>query len=284
MDFHSGKPVSKRPSERLRVLLETGFRWSEAAEISGLTLRPVQRWWYRTGSQICDPIDKALAERLIQANYQFSPPRLFDGLMVCGRCRGRMTRPDRSQISGSLHRWACRRCRTDGRRVWVSAAAIKRAVFEALQRRLPEMARLCEHRTGFQREREQRWLEQLEQFQAMGQRLHEAGVPRLAPQVLATRVQLAQDQLGDPPDLSRHDWGATFSSWGAWEGASSHQWRMVAVFFCRKIVWDGERLQVVLFGRRFVDPLLMNAQQHPVDRALWPVHPLAPSHPAHREG
>jgi hypothetical protein len=30
--------------------------------------------------------------------------------------------------------------------------------------------------------------------------------------------------------------------------------------------------------------LLMDAQQHPVDGGLWPVHPLAPSHPAHREG
>lgn len=284
MHFRSGKPASQHPSERLRVLLETGFRWSEAAKISGLTLWPVQRWWHRTGSRICDPIDRALAERLIHANYQFSPPQLFDGLMVCGQCRGRMQRPDRTHAYGRPQRWACRRCRTDGRREWVPAAAIKRAVFEALQRRLPEMARLCEHRTRFQREREQLWLEQLEQFQAMGQRLHEAGVPRLAPQVLAARVQLAQDQLGDPPDLSRHDWGATFSSWGAWEGASSHQWRMVAVFFCRKIVWDGERLQVVLFGRRFVDPLLMDPQQHPVDGALWPVHPLPPGHPAHREG
>lgn len=284
MHSHSGEAVSKHPAVRLRILLENGFFWSKAAKISGHVPRPVRSWWYRTGSQICDPIDKALAERLIRANYQFSPPQLFDGLMVCGTCRGRMTRPDRSHASGNPHRWACRRCRTDGRRVWVSAAAIKRAVFEALQRRLPEMARLCEHRTGFQREREQRWLEQLEEFQAMGQRLHEAGVPRLAPQVLAARVQLAQDQLGDPPDLSRHDWGATFSSWGAWEGASSHQWRMVAAFFCRKVVWDGERLHVVLFGRRFVDPLLMDSQQNPVDGALWPVHPLSPSHPAHREG
>jgi hypothetical protein len=281
--FNSGEPTSQHPSERLRVLLETGFYWSEAARISGLSVMGLRNWWQRTGSDLCDPIDKALAERLIQANYRFSPPQLFDGLMICGRCRGRMQRPVQSRSAGKPHRWACPRCRTDGRRVWVSAAAIKQAVFEALQRRLPEMARLCEHRTGFQREREQQWLEQLEQFQAMGQRLHDAGVPRMAPQVLAARVQLAQDQLGDPPDLGRHDWGASFSSWGAWEGASSHQWRLVVVFFCRKIVWDGERLQVVLFGRRFVDPLLMNPQQDPVDRALWPVHPVHPGHPAHQE-
>ncbi len=283
MHFHSGETASMDPSKRLRILLETGFFWSKAAKVSGLTLWPVRRWWYRTGSQICDPIDKALAERLIRANLHYSPPQLFDGLMVCGRCRGRLQRPDRSNACGDPHRWSCPRCRTDGRRAWVSAAAIKRAMFEALQRRLPEMARLCEYRTGFQRDREQRWLEQLEQFQAIGQRLHDAGVPRMAPQVLAARVQLAQDQLGDPPDLSRHNWGEAFSSWGAWEGASSHQWRSVAAFFCRRIIWDGEGLQVVLFGRRFVDPLLMNSQQDPVNRGLWPVHPLHPGHPAHQE-
>lgn len=282
MPFHSSKSFSKQPFNRLEILLETGFCWSEAAKISGLTLWPVRRWWYRTGSKICDPIDRALGERLIHANYQFSQPRLFDGLMVCGRCGGRLQRPDRSKACGDPHRWSCRRCRTDGRRIWVSAAAIKRAVFDALQRRLPEIARLCEHRTVFQREREQLWLKELEQFQAMGQRLHDAGVPRMAPHVLAARVQLAQDQLGDPPDLGRHDWGTTFSSWGAWDGASSHQWRLVAVFFCRRIIWDGERLHVVLFGRRFVDPLLMNPQQDPVDRALWPVHPLHPAHVAYK--
>ncbi len=283
MDFNSGETTSQHPSGRLRVLLETGFYWSEAARISGLSVMGLRNWWQRTGSDLCDPIDKALAKRLIQANYQFSPPRLFDGLMVCGRCRGRMQRPVRTRSAGKPHRWACHHCRTDGRRVWVSAAAIKRAVFEALQQRLPEMARLCEYRTGFQRDREQRWLEQLEQFQAMGQRLHDAGVPRMAPQVLAARVQLAQDQLGDPPDLSRHNWGEAFSSWGAWEGASSHQWRMVGVFFCRRIIWDGKRLQVVLFGRRFVDPALMNSQQDPVDRGLWPVNAFHPGHPAHQE-
>jgi hypothetical protein len=166
------------------------------------------------------------------------------------------------------------------------AGAIKRAVFEALQTRLPEMARLCEHRTRFQREREQRWLEQLEQFQVMALRLHEAGVPRMRPQVLAAQVQLARDQEGPRPSLDDQNWGDTFSSWGAWEGASSHQWRMVGVFFCRRIVWNGERLQVVLFGRRFVDPLLMDPQEHFVDAASFrfPVHPLPFSHPAHQEG
>jgi hypothetical protein len=262
--------------------LETGFCWAKAAEISGLSLMGLRNWWYRTGSLSCDPIERAQAERLIQANYGLCSPQLFDGLVLCGKCRGRLKRPDQRDACGRPHRWACPRCRTDGRREWVSAAAIKRAVFQALQRRLPEMARLCEYRTGVQREREQRWLAQLEEFLAMGQRLHEAGLPRMAPQALAARVRLAQDQLGEPPDLIRHNWGATFSSWGAWEGASSHQWRMVSTYFCRRIVWDGQRIKVVLFGQRFVDPLLMDPQEHPVEGALWPVHPLPPGHPAHR--
>jgi hypothetical protein len=165
----------------------------------------------------------------------------------------------------------------------VQAAAIKRAVFEALQRRLPELARLCEHRTPMQREREQQWLQQLEDFLELSRRLHDAGLPRMDYPTMAARVQLARDQVGEDVDLVRRNWGRTFSSWGAWDGATSHQWRMVSSFFCRKIVWDGEGLQVVLFGRRFVDPLLMNAQQDPVDRGLWPVHSLPPSHPAHRD-
>jgi hypothetical protein len=285
MSFHSGESVRKMSADRLRILLQTGFRWSEAAEISGVSLWVLRTWWQRTGIHLCDPIERAQAERLIQANYRQCSPRLFDGLVVCSKCRGLLKPPDQRDVCGRPHRWACTRCRTAGRREWVSAAAIKRAVFEALQRRLPEMARLCEHRTGFQREREQRWLEQLEQFQAMAQRLHEAGLPRLAILARAAQVQLAEDELGDPPYLDRHNWGETFSSWGAWEGASSHQWRMVTAFFCRKVVWDGERLQVVLFGRRFVDPLLMNGNEDLVDQPLWrpPVHPLAFSHPAHRE-
>ena len=282
MRLHSCEPLSERHADRLRILLETGFCWAQAADLSGMSLMGLRDWWYQTGSLSCDPIERAQAERLIQANYRLCSPQLFDGLVVCGNCRGRMKRPDQQHACGRPHRWACSRCRADGRRKWVSAAAIKRTVFQALQSRLPEMARLCEHRTGLQREREQRWLAQLEEFLAMGQRLHEAGLPRMAPQSLAARVRLAQDQLGEPPDLIRHNWGATFSSWGAWEGASSHQWRMVSVYFCRRIVWDGQRLQVVLFGRRFVDPLLMDPQEHPVDGALWPVHPLPPGHPAHR--
>jgi hypothetical protein len=284
--LHSGESVPKMSADRLRILLQTGFRWSEAAEISGVSLWVLRTWWYRTGSHLCDPIERAQAERLIQANYRQCSPRLFDGLVVCGKCRGLLKPPDQRDVCGRPPRWACTRCRTAGRREWVSAAAIKRAVFEALQRRLPEMARLCEHRTEFQREREQRWLEQLEQFQAMAQRLHDAGVPRMAIPARAAQVQLAEDELGDPPYLDRDDWGETFSSWGAWEGASSHQWRMVAAFFCRKIVWDGERVHVVLFGRRFVDPLLMDRNENLVDQPLWrpPVHPLAFSHPAHRVG
>jgi hypothetical protein len=285
MSLHSEKRACTLSSDRLEMLLQTGFCWTEAARISGLTASVLRHWWQRTGSQNCDPVEVAQGERLIHANYRQCSPQLFDGLMVCGKCRGRMKRPDLKDVCGRPHRWACPRCRTNGRCEWVQAAAIKRAVFEALQSRLPEMARLCEHRTGLQRKREQQWLEQLEQFRAMAQRLHEAGVPRLGPQLLAARVQLAKDQLGEPPYLDRHDWGETFSTWGAWEGASSHQWRMVSVFFCRKIVWDGERLQVVLFGRRFVDPLLMDRHEHLVDQPLWrpPVHPLAFSHPAHRE-
>jgi hypothetical protein len=285
MRLRSGKPNCKQSADRLRILLLTGFCWSEAAEISGVSVMGLRNWWYRTGSHLCDPIERSQAERLIQANYQQRSPRLFDGLMICGKCRGRMKRPDQQHACGRPHRWACSGCRADGHRAWVQAAAIKRTVFEALQTRLPEMARLCEHRTELQREREQRWLEQLEQFRALGQRLHDAGVPRMAPQLLAARVQLAQDQLGDPPNLGRHNWGETFSSWGAWEGASSHQWRMAAVFFCRKIVWDGERLQVILFGRRFVDPLLMDGHEHLVDQPFcrFPVYPLPFSHPAHRE-
>ena len=286
MSFHCGESVRKMSADRLKILLQTGFRWSEAAEISGVSLWVLRTWWQRTGIHLCDPIEQAQAERLIQANYRQCSPRLFDGLVVCGKCRGLLKPPDQRDVCGRPPRWACTRCRTAGRREWVSAAAIKRAVFEALQRRLPEMARLCEHRTRSQREREQQWLQQLEQFQAMAQQLHEAGVPRMAISARAARVQLAEDELGDPPYLDRDNWGETFSSCGAWEGASSHQWRMVAAFFCRKIVWDGERVQVILFGRRFVDPLLMDGKQHLVDQPLWrpPVHPLAFSHPAHRVG
>lgn len=194
-----------------------------------------------------------------------------------------MLRPHKHNASGKPHRWACDDCRRpNGTRDWVQAAAIKRKVFEALQRRLPEMARLCEYRTTLQREREQRWLQQLEDFLAMSRRLHEAGLPRMDYPSMAARVQLAQDQVGDPPDLVRKDWGGTFSRWGAWEGATSQQWRMVAVFFCRRIVWDGEEIRVQLFGRRLVDPLLMNPHQGRVDGVRWPVHPLPLDHPAHR--
>lgn len=246
----------------------------------------LRNWWYRKGAQLCDPIERAQAERLIHANYYFKQPRLFDGLMVCGKCSGRMERPDRLNACGRPHRWACPCCRTDGRREWVSAAAIKRAVFEKLQTRLPEMARLCEYRTAFQQEREELWLDKVKQFQSLAQQLHEAGVPRLAPQVMAVRVQLAKDQLGDPPDLVRHMWSDTFTEWRAWEAASSHQWRMVATFFCRKIILDDDGIKVILFGQRFVDPLLMDGNEHLVDQPLrrFPVHPLAFSHPAHRVG
>ncbi len=282
MELHPDKPSAKRPADRLEILLQTGFVWRKAAAVSGLAEKTFRKWWTHRGSQLCDPIDRALADRLIQANYQLESPRLFDGLMICRNCRGRMKRPDQPHARGRPHRWACVACRRDGHRDWVEAAAIRRAVFQALQRRLPELARLCDHRTQFQRAREQQWLLQLEEFLAMGEKLHAAGLPRMAPQALAARVRLAQDQLGDAPDLARHNWGETFSNWGAWEGASSHQWRMVAVFFCRKVIWDGQRLDVVLFSRRFVDPLLMDPQKDPVDGALWPVHPLHPGHPAHR--
>lgn len=290
MDFRSGcgvviaaKDVQVDSSARLKVLLQAGFIWAAAAEDLGITDRGVRYWWERTGSRLADPVDLALSTRLIQANYQFSPAQLFDGLMVC-LCGRRMERPPQSTANGNPHRWSCPVCRLpSGKRDWVQAAAIKRAVFGALQRRLPELARLCEHRTPAQRERERQWLQQLEDFLEMSRRLHEAGLPRMDYPTMAARVQLARDQLGEDIDLVRRNWGKTFSSWGAWEGATSHQWRMVAVYFCRKIVWDGERIQVVLFGRRFVDPLLMNAQQDPVDRGLWPVHSLPPSHPAHRD-
>jgi len=160
---------------------------------------------------------------------------------------------------------------------------IKWAMFKALQRRLPEMARLCEYRTPMQRERERQWLQKLEGFLELSRELHEAGLPRMDYPSMAARLQLARDQVGEPLDPEQHNWGATFSTWKAWEGATSHQWRMVSVYFCRLIVWDGQEIRVQLFGRRFVDPLLMNAQQDPVDRGLWPVHSLPPSHPAHRD-
>ena len=290
MDFRSGcgvvtaaRDVHADSSARLKALLQAGFAWAAAAKDLGITERGLRYWWERKGSRLADPVDLALSTRLIQANYQFSPPQLFDGLMVC-RCGRRMERPAQARASGRPQRWSCPICRLpSGKRDWVHAAAIKRAVFEALQRRLPELARLCEHRTPMQREREQQWLQQLEDFLDLSKRLHEAGLPRMDYPTMAARVQLARDQGGEDVDLVRRNWGRTFSSWGAWEGATSHQWRMVAVFFCRKIVWDGERISVQLFGRRFVDPLLMDAQQDPVDRGLWPVHSLPPSHPAHRD-
>ena len=270
-------------SARLQTLLQGGFAWAAAAKDLGITERGLRYWWERTGSRLADPVELALSSRLIQANYQFSPPQLFDGLMVC-RCNRRMERPAQAWASGKPHRWSCPVCRLpSGKRDWVQGAAIKRAVFKALQRRVPEMARLCDHRTPMQRERERQWLQQLEDFLALSRRLHEAGLPRMDYPTMAARVQLARDQVGEDVDLVRRNWGRTFSSWGAWEGATSHQWRMVAVFFCRKIVWDGERISVQLFGRRFVDPLLMDTQQDPVDRGLWPVHSLPPSHPAHRD-
>lgn len=224
-----------------------------------------------------------MATRLIQANYQFASPFLFDGLMTC-RCGSRMVRPHTCNAHGNPHRWACPACRlTSGKRDWVQAAAIKQAVFEALQRRLPELTRLCEHRTPMQRQREQQWLQQLEDFLELSRRLHKAGLPRMNYPTMSARMQLIWDQVGEDADLVRLNWRRTFSSWGAWEGATSHQWRMVSAFFCRRIVWDGERISVQLFGRRFVDPLLMDAQQDPVDRGLWPRYSLPPSHPAHRD-
>lgn len=269
--------------ERMGALWRTGFCWTAASAETGDTIWALWDWWKSTGARLADPMDQALAQRLIQANYKFRSPQLFDGLMIC-RCGRRMWRPEQRDTFGNPHRWSCPICRLpNGKRDWVQAAAIKRAVFEALQRRLPEMARLCDHRTPMQRERERQWLQQLEDFLAMSRRLHEAGLPRMDYPTMAARVQLARDQVGEDVDLVRRNWGRTFSSWGAWEGATSRQWRMVAVFFCRKIVWDGERIRVVLFGRRFVDPLLMDAQQDPVDRGLWPVHALPPSHPAHRD-
>lgn len=290
MDFRSGcgvvtaaRDVHADSSARLKALLQAGFAWAAAAKDLGITERGLRYWWERKGSRLADPVDLALSTRLIQANYQFSPPQLFDGLMVC-RCGRRMERPAQARASGRPQRWSCPICRLpSGKRDWVHAAAIKRAVFEVLQRRLPELARLCEHRTPMQREREQQWLQQLEDFLELSKRLHEAGLPRMDYPTMAARVQLARDQVGEDVDLVRRNWGRTFSSWGAWEGATSHQWRMVAVFFCRKIVWDGQQIRVQLFGRRFVDPLLMDAQQDPVDRGLWPVHALPPSHPAHRD-
>jgi hypothetical protein len=269
------------PVERLEALLRSGFYWTAARAALGMTDMKLRYWWEKTGRRIADPVDLAQAERLIQANYQFSPPQLFDGLMIC-HCGRRMQRPRRRQACSRPHRWCCPVCRLpSGKRSWVQAAAIKRAVFEALQRRLPELVRLCEHRTPMQRQREQQWLQKLEDFLKLRRELHEAGLPRMGYPTMAARMQLVWDQVGEPSELDC--WGRTFSSWGAWEGATSHQWRMVAVYFCRKIVWDGKRIQVVLFGRRFVDPLLMDAQQDPVDRGLWPVHSLPPSHPAHRD-
>jgi hypothetical protein len=224
-----------------------------------------------------------MATRLIQANYQFASPLLFDGLMTCS-CGRQMVRPYSYNARGKPHRWSCPVCRLpSGKRDWVQAAAIRRAVFQALQRRLPEMARLCEYRTAMQRERERQWLQKLEDFLALSRDLHEAGLPRMDYPTMAARVQLARDQVGQPLDPARRNWGQTFGTWKAWQGATSHQWRMVAVFFCRRISWDGQQIRVQLFGRRLVDPLLMDPQQDPVDRRLWPVHPLPPSHPAHRD-
>jgi hypothetical protein len=263
----------------METLLRTGFYWPAASAEAGVSIWALRDWWKITAPRLIDPVDLALGHRLIQANYKFSPPQLFDGLMTCS-CGRRMVRPERREYR-TPHRWACPVCRLpSGKRDWVQATTVKRAVFEALQRRLPELARLCMHRTPVQRERERQWVEQLEQFVAMSRRLHEAGLPRMAS--MPARVQLARDQLGEPQDLQRHNWGRTFSTWEAWQGATSHQWRIVSVYFCRRVVWDGQKLSVQLFGRRFVDPLLMDPQQDPVDAALWPVHPLPPSHPAHR--
>jgi len=268
---------------RVRSLVSTGFDWRRVAAEHGISSSWLRRWWAKDGSRSICPVDFALATRLIQANYHFSSPVLFDGLMTC-RCGRRMLRPHRHNACGKPHRWACEDCRLpNGARDWVPAAAIKRKVFEALQRRLPEMARLCEYRTPMQRERERQWLQKLEGFLELSRELHEAGLPRMDYPSMAARVQLARDQVGEPLDPEQHNWGATFSTWKAWEGATSHQWRMVSVFFSRRILWDGQEIRVQLFGRRFVDPLLMNAQQDPVDRGLWPVHSLPPSHPAHRD-
>lgn len=271
------------PAERLETLLRSGFYWTAARDELGLTDIQLRYWWEKKGPSIADPVDLAQAQRLIQANYQFSPPQLFDGLMIC-RCGRRMQRPRRRLVGSRPHRWCCPVCRLpNGKRDWVQAAAIKRAVFHALQRRLPEMVRLCEHRTPMQRERERQWLQKLEDFLELSRELQEAGLPRMDYPTMAARVQLARDQVGEPLDPAQHSWGETFSSWGAWEMATSHQWRMVSVYFCRKILWDGQQIRVQLFGRRRVDPLLMDAQQDPVDRGLWPLHTLPPSHPAHRD-
>jgi hypothetical protein len=198
-----------------------------------------------------------------------------------------MQRPRRRQACSRPHRWACPACRLpSGKRDWVQAAAIKRAVFEALQRRLPELARLCEHRTPVQREREQLWLQQLEDFLELSRRLHEAGLPRMNYPTMSAARQLIWDQVGEDVDSVRRNWGRTFSTWAAWEMATSHQWRTVSVYFLRKVTWDGERINVVLYGRRFVDPLLMDCHQHLVDQPFrrFPLHPLPFSHPAHRGG
>lgn len=293
MGFH---PISAGPvlqeadagedAARVRSLVSSGFQWNRVAAELGISSSWLRRWWAKTGSNLVCPVELAMATRLIQANYQISSPVLFDGLMTCS-CGRKMVRPYSYNARGKPHRWSCPVCRQpSGKRDWVQAATIKRAAFDALQRRVPEMARLCEHRTPRQRQREQQWLQKLEDFLAMSRQLHEAGLPRMDYPTMAARVQLARDQVGEDVDLVRRNWGRTFSSWGAWEGATSHQWRMVATFFCRKIVMDRQQqLQVVLFGRRFVDPLLMDGHQHLVDQPIrrFPVHPLAFSHPAHRD-
>jgi hypothetical protein len=293
MDFRSScgvvtaaRDVHADSSTRLKALLQAGFAWAAAAKDLGITERGLRYWWERKGSLLADPVELALSSRLIQANYQFSPPQLFDGLMVC-RCGRRMERPAQARANGRPQRWSCPICRLpSGKRDWVESDAVKMGVFEALQTRLPEMARLCMYRTPMQRERERQWLQQLEDFLALSRRLHESGLPRMDYPTMAARVQLARDQGGEPLDLERNNWAATFSEWKAWKGASSHQWRMVSVYFSRKVTWDGQQIRVQLFGRRLVDPLLMDGNKHLVDQPLrlFPVNPLPFSHPAHRFG
>jgi len=275
----------------IESLFDTGFLWATTARRMGCYRITLQRFWenpalrgkghQETEARLIDEVDWAAGQRLINAgkgcNELFGGKQhTFDGLIRCGDCRTRLKRTDCNTGPG----WHCRKCYSP--KYKVHELMIKRTLFQAMQSRLPQLARLCEHRNPIQLARQQEWLKLLGDYVNIGQRLQAVGMRRMKYPLMAVRNQLAMDQLGELPNLERQNWVATFSQWGAWEQASDHQWRLISTFFIRSLYWDptgGGKIRLQLFRPDLVDPAVMERDQRPGERGLFPVDHLPLSHP-----